>query len=155
MAALILWGVMLARGGNSGVFQFESNLANDKLRAMKCDRFEDLVATNALIRPGPLDSGMTEVYIRRKVGQELVQYPHPDLRKTLEPTYGIIVYQEQVMLLSQKLAGFTKGEADMLRKAMGKKIFSLLEKMKPKFIEGGKERGHDPERRSREVADSA
>ena len=112
---------MLARGGTGGVFQFESSLALDKLRAMKCDRFDDLVATNALIRPGPLDSGMTDVYIRRKLGQEPVRYPHPDLEKTLEPTYGIIVYQEQVMRIANVLAGYSLGEADVLRKAVGKK----------------------------------
>ena len=83
---------MLARGGNSGVFQFESNLAIDKLKAMRCDQFNDLVATNALIRPGPLDSGMTDSYIRRKIGQEEVSYEHPDLKPILESTYGIIVY---------------------------------------------------------------
>jgi DNA polymerase III subunit alpha len=74
---------MLARGGTTGVFQFESSLATDKLRAMKCDRFEDLVATNALIRPGPLDSGMTDVYIRRKLGRERTSYPHPRLEEVL------------------------------------------------------------------------
>lgn len=134
---------MLSRGGTSGVFQFESNLAQDKLRAMKCDRFEDLVATNALIRPGPLDSGMTEVYIRRKVGQELVQYPHPDLRKTLEPTYGIIVYQEQVMRIANILGGYSLGEADVLRKAVGKKDAALIKKELGRFITRALERGVD------------
>ena len=78
---------MMARGGTSGIFQFESNLANDKLRSMRCDRFEDLVATNALIRPGPLDSGMTDVFIDRKLGRREVTYPHPRL-EALEPTSG-------------------------------------------------------------------
>jgi DNA polymerase-3 subunit alpha len=110
---------MLAHGGTAGVFQFESSLANDKLRSMKCDRFDDLVATNALIRPGPLDSGMTDVYIRRKLGREPVKYSHPDLEKTLEPTYGVIVYQEQVMRIANVLAGYSLGEADVLRKAVG------------------------------------
>lgn len=134
---------MLSRGGTSGVFQFESNLAQDKLRAMKCDRFEDLVATNALIRPGPLDSGMTEVYIRRKVGQESVRYPHPDLRKTLEPTYGIIVYQEQVMRIANILGGYSLGEADVLRKAVGKKDAALIKKELGRFITRALERGVD------------
>ena len=115
---------MLAQGGTSGVFQFESALATGKLRAMRCDRFEDLVATNALIRPGPLDSGMTDVYIRRKLGQEKVTYPHPELEELLEPTYGIIVYQEQVMRIVNILAGYSLGEADVVRKAVGKKIRS-------------------------------
>ena len=91
---------MLSNGGTSGVFQFESNLAIDKLKAMRCDQFNDLVATNALIRPGPLDSGMTDSYIRRKIGQEQVAYDHPDLQPILESTYGIIVYQEQVMRIA-------------------------------------------------------
>ena len=132
---------MLARGGNSGVFQFESNLANDKLRAMKCDRFEDLVATNALIRPGPLDSGMTDVFIDRKVGRKEVTYPHPDLETVLEPTYGVIVYQEQVMRIASELAGFTLGEADVLRKAVGKKIAELIKEELGKFVERAVERG--------------
>ncbi|HBD98145.1 MAG TPA: DNA polymerase III subunit alpha, partial [Gemmatimonadetes bacterium] len=132
---------MLARGGNSGVFQFESNLANAKLRAMKCDRFEDLVATNALIRPGPLDSGMTDVFIDRKVGRKEVTYPHPDLETVLEPTYGVIVYQEQVMRIASELAGFTLGEADVLRKAVGKKIAELIKEELGKFVERAVERG--------------
>jgi DNA polymerase-3 subunit alpha len=134
---------MLARGGNSGVFQFESNLANDKLRAMKCDRFEDLVATNALIRPGPLDSGMTDVFIERKLGRAKVTYPHPSLEKVLEPTYGVIVYQEQVMRIASELAGFTLGEADVLRKAVGKKIAELIKAELGKFVERAVERGVD------------
>ncbi len=134
---------MLAHGGTSGIFQFESTLALDKLRAMKCDRFEDLVATNALIRPGPLDSGMTDVYIRRKLGREPVRFPHPDLEKVLEPTYGIIVYQEQVMRIANVLAGYSLGEADVLRKAVGKKIAELIQKELGKFREKARERGVD------------
>jgi len=132
---------MLARGGTSGVFQFESNLASEKLRAMRCDRFEDLVATNALIRPGPLDSGMTDVYIRRKLGKEEVRFPHPDLKATLEPTYGVIVYQEQLMRIANILAGFSLAEADVLRKAVGKKIASLIRKELGRFVERAVERG--------------
>jgi DNA polymerase-3 subunit alpha len=132
---------MLARGGTSGVFQFESSLALDKLRAMKCDRFDDLVATNALIRPGPLDSGMTDVYIRRKLGLEPVKYPHPSLEKTLEATFGVIVYQEQVMRIASVLAGYTVGEADVLRKAVGKKIAELIKKELGTFVERAVERG--------------
>ena len=132
---------MLSSGGTQGIFQFESSLATEKLKAMRCDRFEDLVATNALIRPGPLDSGMADVYVRRKLGQERVTYPHPDLEKTLEPTYGVIVYQEQVMRIANVLAGFTLGESDVLRKAVGKKIQALIEKELGKFVEQATERG--------------
>lgn len=126
---------MLARGGTAGVFQFESSLATDKLRAMRSDRFEDLVATNALIRPGPLDSGMTDVFIRRKTGKEKVRYPHPLVKDVLEPTYGVITYQEQVMRMAQLLAGFTLAEADMLRKAVGKKDDELMRQEMAKFAE--------------------
>jgi len=143
---------MLAHGGTSGIFQFESALALDKLRAMKCDRFEDLVATNALIRPGPLDSGMTDIYIRRKLGREPVTYPHPELEKVLEPTYGIIVYQEQVMRIASVLAGFSLGEADVLRKAVGKKIPELIQKELGKFKEKAMGRGVD-RRTAEELAD--
>jgi DNA polymerase III subunit alpha len=125
---------MLARGGTTGVFQFESSLATDKLRAMRCDRFEDLVATNALIRPGPLDSGMTDVYIRRKTGREAVSYPHDLLAEVLAPTYGVITYQEQLMRMAQVLAGFTLAEADVLRKAVGKKDMELVQKEVGKFV---------------------
>jgi DNA polymerase-3 subunit alpha len=143
---------MLAHGGTSGIFQFESALALDKLRAMRCDRFEDLVATNALIRPGPLDSGMTDIYIRRKLGREPVTYPHPKLEKVLEPTYGIIVYQEQVMRIASVLAGFSLGEADVLRKAVGKKIPELIQKELGKFKEKAVARGVD-RRTAAELAD--
>jgi DNA polymerase-3 subunit alpha len=134
---------MLARGGTAGVFQFESSLANDKLRAMRCDRFDDLVASNALIRPGPLDSGMTDVYIDRKLGRKPVTYPHPDLRSTLEPTYGVIVYQEQVMRIANILAGYTLGEADVLRKAVGKKDTVLIRKELAKLVERSVAKGVD------------
>ncbi|MEO5510104.1 MAG: DNA polymerase III subunit alpha, partial [Longimicrobiales bacterium] len=126
---------MLARGGTTGVFQFESSLATDKLRAMKCDRFEDLVATNALIRPGPLDSGMTDVYIRRKLGKEPVSYQHPKMEEALASTYGVITYQEQLMRMAQVLAGFTLAEADVLRKAVGKKDMVLIQKELTKFVD--------------------
>ena len=131
---------MLAAGRTSGVFQFESSLATDKLRAMRCDRFDDLVAVNALIRPGPLDSGMTDVYIRRKRG-EAVEYPHPDLEEVLEPTYGVITYQEQVMRAANLLAGFSLAEADVLRKAVGKKDAELTDKVLGEFVTRAVERG--------------
>ena len=134
---------MLASGGTAGVFQFESNLALDKLRAMRCDRFDDLVATNALIRPGPLDSGMTDRYIRRKLGDEPVSYPAPGLEDVLSPTYGIIVYQEQVMRIASDLAGYALGEADVLRKAMGKKDKKLIRSELNRFKSRVQERGLD------------
>ena len=112
------------------------------LRGLKPDKFEDLIAMNALYRPGPME--YIPNFIARKHGNEEISYDIADMEENLAETYGITVYQEQVMLLSQKLAGFSKGDADVLRKAMGKKIFALLEKLKPKFIDGGKERGHDP-----------
>jgi DNA polymerase III subunit alpha len=143
---------MLSRGGTSGVFQFESNLATEKLRSMRCDRFEDLIATNALIRPGPLDSGMTDVYIRRKLGQEPVRFAHPDLEKTLQPTYGVIVYQEQVMRIANVLAGFSLAEADVLRKAVGKKDAALIKVELGKFISKAVERGVEP-KLAEELAD--
>ena len=132
---------MLANGGTSGVFQFESRLAIEKLRAMRCDRFDDLVATNALIRPGPLDSGMADAYIRRKTGREEVRYDHPDLVPVLESTFGIIVYQEQVMRIANVLGGYNLGEADVLRKAMGKKIASLIRTELKQFVAKAIERG--------------
>jgi len=126
---------MLARGATAGVFQFESSLATDKLRAMRCDRFDDLIAVNALIRPGPLDSGMTDVYIRRKRGAEEVSYPHPTLSTVLEPTYGVITYQEQVMRAANAMAGFSLAEADVLRKAVGKKDPVLIRQELDRFTE--------------------
>ena len=143
---------MLARGGTSGVFQFESALATEKLRAMRCDRFEDLVATNALIRPGPLDSGMTDVFIRRKLGREPVRYPHPKLHEVLEPTYGVITYQEQLMRIAQVLAGFTLAEADVLRKAVGKKDAELIRQEIGKFVERAIANGID-EKTARELGE--
>ncbi len=136
---------LLSKGGTTGVFQFESSLATDKLRAMRCDRFEDLIATNALIRPGPLDSGMTDVYIRRKLGREPVSYPHPTLETALASTYGVITYQEQVMRVAQVLARFTLAEADVLRKAVGKKDSDLIRQELEKFVARAVANGVDPE----------
>jgi DNA polymerase-3 subunit alpha len=133
---------LLRRGRTAGVFQFESALATDTLRAMKCDRFDDLVASNALLRPGPLDKGMHTVFIRRKVGLEAVSYPHESLREILEPTYGVITYQEQVMRIANVLAGFSLAEADVLRKAVGKKDADLIRKELGKFVKRTIEQGH-------------
>lgn len=129
------------KGATNGTFQFESPGMQKHLRALKPDKFGDLIAMNALYRPGPIE--YIPNFIARKHGREEITYDLDGMEDYLAETYGITVYQEQVMLLSQKLAGFSKGDADMLRKAMGKKIFSLLEKMKPKFIDGCSERGHD------------
>src|SRR3989441_518223 len=134
---------LLGSGRTAGVFQFESPLATDCLRNMKCDRFDDLVATNALLRPGPLDSGMHLVFIRRKRGEEMVRYPHDALREVLGPTYGVIVYQEQVMRIANVLGGYSLAEADVLRKAVGKKDKELLQRELGPFVERAVARGHD------------
>lgn len=132
---------LFSHGDTTGVFQFESAGMKKYLRALKPSRLEDLIAMNALFRPGPMDK--IPNFIARKMGTEAITYEFPEMEKYLSDTYGITVYQEQVMLLSQLLAGFTGGEADTLRKAMGKKKREVLDKMKPKFIAGAKERGHD------------
>lgn len=132
---------VFARGDTTGLFQFESPGMKKHLRNLKPNRFEDLIAMNALYRPGPME--YIPNFIARKHGLEPVTYEIAEMEEYLSDTYGITVYQEQVMLLSQKLAGFTGGEADTLRKAMGKKKRDVLDKMKPKFIEGCKQRGHD------------
>jgi len=134
---------MLRAGRTVGVFQFESALATDCLRNMKCDRFEDLVATNALLRPGPLDTGMHLVFINRKLGREQVRYPHPELQEILAPTYGVITYQEQVMRIANLLGGYSLAEADVLRKAVGKKIQELIDEELSRFVERAVARGHD------------
>ncbi|TND08410.1 MAG: DNA-directed DNA polymerase III PolC [Bacteroidetes bacterium] len=122
------------RGETNGTFQFESAGMQKYLRELKPDKFEDLIAMNALYRPGPLE--YIPNFILRKHGREKISYDLPEMEQYLKDTYGITVYQEQVMLLSQKLAGFTKGDADVLRKAMGKKDKATLDKMKSKFIDG-------------------
>ncbi len=130
------------RAETNGTFQFESVGMQKYLRDLKPDKFEDLIAMNALYRPGPLE--YIPNFIRRKHGVEAVTYDLPEMQEYLEETYGITVYQEQVMLLSQKLAGFTKGMADKLRKAMGKKDRKTLDELKPKFMAGATEKGLDP-----------
>lgn len=128
------------RGDTNGTFQFESAGMQKYLRELKPDKFDDLIAMNALYRPGPLE--YIPNFIKRKHGQEVIAYDVPDMEEYLSDTYGITVYQEQVMLLSQKLAGFSKGDADVLRKAMGKKQKAVLDKMKSQFVEGAKLKGH-------------
>ena len=134
---------LLGSGRTAGVFQFESPLATDCLRSMRCDRFDDLVATNALLRPGPLDTGMHLVFINRKLGREPVRYPHPALAQILQPTYGVITYQEQVMRIANVLAGFSLAEADVLRKAVGKKDKELIQHELGRFVERALALGHD------------
>ena len=135
---------LFQRGDTVGIFQYESAGMQKYLKDLKPTVFADLIAMNALYRPGPLE--YIPSFVDRKNGKEEISYDLDDMEEYLQETYGITVYQEQVMLLSQKLAGFTKGEADVLRKAMGKKIHALLAKLKPQFIEGGKANGHDPEK---------
>lgn len=127
---------LFQRGETNGTFQFESDGMQKHLKSLKPDRFEDLIAMNALYRPGPME--YIPNYIARKHGREKIQYDLPEMEEYLSETYGITVYQEQVMLLSQRISDFTKGEADQLRKAMGKKDSKLLELLKPKFFDGGK-----------------
>ncbi|HFS67168.1 MAG TPA: DNA polymerase III subunit alpha, partial [Flavobacteriia bacterium] len=131
---------LFQKGETVGVFQYESPGMQKHLKNLKPTEFADLIAMNALYRPGPMD--YIPSFIDRKHGREEITYDLPEMEEYLKETYGITVYQEQVMLLSQKLANFTKGEADGLRKAMGKKIMALLEKMKPLFLERGVNNGH-------------
>ncbi len=142
---------LFQRGETVGIFQYESTGMQKYMRELKPTVFADLIAMNALYRPGPLE--YIPSFIRRKHGIEPIEYDLPDMKEYLEETYGITVYQEQVMLLSQKLAGFTKGEADVLRKAMGKKLIDVLAKMKPKFITQASERGHDAQKLEKIWAD--
>ncbi len=130
------------QGRTIGTFQFESSGMQKYLRELHPTVFEDLIAMNALYRPGPMD--YIPQFIRRKNGAEPITYDIPCMEKYLRDTYGITVYQEQVMLLSRQLADFTRGESDALRKAMGKKKKDIVDAMKPKFIEGGRKNGHDP-----------
>ncbi len=129
------------RGDTTGTFQFESEGMQSYLKSLKPDKFEDLIAMNALYRPGPME--YIPNFIARKNGRESIKYDLPEMEEYLKDTYGITVYQEQVMLLSQKLANFSKGDADVLRKAMGKKQKDVLDKMKDKFVDGCKKNGHD------------
>lgn len=132
---------LFQRGETNAIFQFESDGMKKYMRDLKPDRFEDLIAMNALYRPGPI--AYIPTFINRKHGREKVEYDLPEMEEYLADTYGICTYQEQIMLLSQKLAHFTKGDADVLRKAMGKKQIEVLNKMKGKFLEGGKKNNLD------------
>ena len=134
---------LFSKGNTNGVFQFESPGMQKHLKALKPDKFEDLIAMNALYRPGPME--YIKDFVERKHGRQEIKYDLDDMEEYLKDTYGITVYQEQVMLLSQKLAGFTKGQADSLRKAMGKKKIEEMNKLFDLFIEQGKEKGHKEE----------
>ena len=133
---------LYSEGRTIGTFQFESAGMQKYLRELQPSTFEDLIAMNALYRPGPMD--YIPDFIDRKHGRKPIEYDIPVMEKYLKDTYGITVYQEQVMLLSRLLADFTRGESDALRKAMGKKLRDKLDHMKPKFVEGGRKNGHDP-----------
>ena len=134
---------LFQKGSTVGIFQYESAGMQKYLRDLKPTVFEDLIAMNALYRPGPLE--YIPSFVKRKNGKEDITYDIPIMEEFLKETYGITVYQEQVMKLSQKLANFSKGDADLLRKAMGKKIFELLNKLKPNFLDGGESNGHSRE----------
>ena len=134
---------LYARGDTTGLFQFESAGMRKHLRDLKPNRFEDLIAMNALYRPGPME--YIPSFIKRKHGKEAISYPVPEMEEELKETYGITVYQEQVMRLSQRLAGFTRGQADSLRKAMGKKIRKMMDELKGKFVEGCLNKGYNEE----------
>ncbi len=130
---------LIANADTDGVFQLESSGFKEMLKKLKPDRFEDIVAGVALYRPGPLDAGMVEDYIARKHGKKKVAYPHPKCEPVLQTTYGVIVYQEQVMRIAVELSGFTMGQADKLRKAMGKKKADVMAELKGKFVRGAVE----------------
>ncbi|MCK5521944.1 MAG: DNA polymerase III subunit alpha [Thiomargarita sp.] len=132
---------LLKRGDTTAVFQLESSGIKKLIRRLRPDCFEEIIALVALYRPGPLQSGMVDDFIERKQGRAKVEYPHPDLAPILKPTYGVMVYQEQVMQIAQVLAGYSLGGADLLRRAMGKKIAKEMDKQRSVFVEGATKRG--------------
>lgn len=134
---------LLQDGRTVGVFQLESSGMQELLRKMEPTAFGDIVAVNALFRPGPLGAGMDQVYVDRKHGRQPIKYPHPDLKPILEETNGVILYQEQVMQISALLGGFSMGQADTLRKAMGKKKREMMDELRVLFLEGAAARGYD------------
>ena len=137
---------LFSTGDTDGIFQFESGGMKQLLRNLKPDRFDDLIALNALFRPGPLGAGMGETYVNRRHGREPVEYPFPSLEPILAPTYGGILYQEQVMQIASLVAGYSLGEADMLRRAMGKKDVAKMAKEEHKFVEQAVSRGYEREK---------
>src|SRR5690625_2249417 len=135
---------LLSEGNTTAVFQLESRGMKDLLRNLQPSNFEDIIAMLALYRPGPLESGMVNDFVNRKHGRAQVDYFHDDLRPVLESTYGVIVYQEQVMLISQIIGGYSLGSADLLRRAMGRKNPKEMAEHRQLFTEGAKEKGYDP-----------
>ena len=142
---------LIAKGDTDGVFQLESSGFKELLKRLRPDRFEDVVAAVALYRPGPLDAGMVDDYIARKHGRKKVTYPHPVCAQILQTTYGVIVYQEQVMRIAVALCGFSMGEADVLRKAMGKKKADVMAQMREKFVQGAVQKSQMVEREAEEL----
>ena len=136
----------MQKGDTTGVFQLESSGMKELLTRMKPEVFEDIIALVALYRPGPLESGMVTDYVDRKHGRKKVEYPLPQLEKVLKETYGVIVYQEQVQEIARILAGYSLGEGDILRRAMGKKVKEEMDGQKVRFMSGAKEKGIDPKR---------
>jgi len=143
---------IFCKGLTSGVFQFESSGMRDILRRYQPSRIEDLTALNALYRPGPIQGGMLDDFIERKHGRKPIQYDLPELKESLEETYGVILYQEQVMQIASRIAGYSLGGADMLRRAMGKKKIEEMEKQRATFVKGALERGH-PQKKVEKVFD--
>src|SRR5207249_1306017 len=143
----------LAAADTIGVFQLESGGIRRLLTQLKPSCFADLVAILALYRPGPLDSGMVEQFIKRKHGKEPIRYLHPLLESVLRETYGVIVYQEQVMEIAQSLAGYSLGDADNLRRAMGKKKKEEMAAERRRFLTGVRARGTADEKLAREIFD--
>ncbi len=141
---------LFSEARTSGVFQFESSGMQDILRKLKPERFEDLIALNALYRPGPIKGGLIDDFIKRRHGRVKVTYPHPVLEETLKETYGVIVYQEQVMQIASRVGGYTLGEADLLRRAMGKKKKEEMAAQGERFVQGAAARGI-PERKATEI----
>jgi DNA polymerase-3 subunit alpha len=142
---------MMASGETDGVFQIESAGFKELMKRLKPDRFEDIIAAVALYRPGPLGAGMVDDYVERKHGIQKISYPHPAVEAALRDTYGVIIYQEQVMRIAVDLSGFTMGQADSLRKAMGKKKKEEMEKLKTRFIQGATQKSGMPEPAAREL----
>jgi len=143
---------LIQAGKTSGVFQLESSGIKDVLRKLKPEKFEDIIAVNALYRPGPLGSGMVDDFILRKQGKQKIEYVFPELEPILEETYGVIVYQEQVMKIASAIAGFSLGESDILRKAMGKKNVEVMAEQKKIFVDRARERNFDA-RKSEQLFD--
>src|SRR5438045_9329301 len=134
---------LISSGDTAGVFKMEAGCFTEMVNKLKPSVFEDIVAAGALYRPGPLESGMVDVFINRKHGREKVTYPHPKLESILKDTYGVIVYQEQVMQIAQVLGGYSLGRADLLRRAMGKKKADLMAQERSGFVEGCAKNGVD------------